>query len=231
MLEATHHPFMVALEYAFQTEKKLYLALEYACGGDLFKHLENEGHFPERKAQFYAAEILLVLEFLHSKNIIYRDLKPENVVIDTEGHIKLTDFGLAKELEGEEQMQARSFCGTNEYLAPEVILGASYGESVDWWALGVVIYQMLTGWPPWNDDCPELLFRKIVTEPLCMDEKLTPVAFDLLKKMLTKRIKERIKPDKIKKHPFFASVDFDKLLAKKVTPPFVPNLVYLLLIY
>jgi serum/glucocorticoid-regulated kinase 2 len=226
VLESIDHPFIVSLEYAFQTEKKLYLALEYAYGGDIFQHLAAVEYFPEYRAQFYAAEILLALEFLHSKNIIYRDLKPENVLIDAKGHIKLTDFGLAKELEISEARRTKTFCGTNEYLAPEVILGELYGESVDWWALGIVIYEMLTGWPPWTDDNRETLFKRILTEPLPINERLSATAIDLLKKMLVKRIKDRIKPANIKKHPFFASINFEKLLAKNVEPPFVPTLVY-----
>lgn len=192
----------------------------------MFQHLSLEECFTESRAQFYAAEIILALDFLHSKNIIYRDLKPENLLIDAEGHIKLTDFGLAKELQlGETNApRTKTFCGTNEYLAPEVILGLLYGESVDWWALGIVIYEMLTGWPPWSDENREILFRMIIKEPLYTDN-LTPVAKDLLKKMLAKRIEDRIKPHDIKKHPFFVSINFEKLLAKEITSPFKPDLV------
>lgn len=228
MLEKICHPFIVSLEYAFQTKDKLYIALEYVPGGDMFQHLSITECFSEARAQFYAAEIILALEFLHSKNIIYRDLKPENLLIDAEGHIKLTDFGLAKELQTTESSAPRTktFCGTNEYLAPEVILGLSYGESVDWWALGVVVFEMLTGWPPWSEESREMLFKRIIAEPLCVDdERLSPNAKDLLRKMLVKRIEHRIKPCDIKKHPFFSSVNFDKLLAKEVTPPFKPDLV------
>lgn len=192
----------------------------------MFQHLSLEEYFTEPRAQFYAAEIILALDFLHSKSIIYRDLKPENLLIDAEGHIKLTDFGLAKELQlsGTDAPRTKTFCGTNEYLAPEVILGLSYGESVDWWALGIVIYEMLTGWPPWSDENRETLFRMIIKEPLCTDN-LTPVAKDLLKRMLAKRVEDRIKPCDIKKHPFFASINFERLLAKEITPPFKPDLV------
>jgi len=199
----------------------------------MFQHLSLNEFFTEPRAQFYAAEILLALEFLHSKNIIYRDLKPENLLIDAEGHIKLTDFGLAKELKirEEDTLRTKTFCGTNEYLAPEVILGQSYGESVDWWALGIVLYEMLTGWPPWSDENREVLFKRIILEPLPLDnENLTPTAKDLLQRMLAKRVEDRIKPSDIKKHPFFSSVSFDKLLAKEITPPFKPDLVHFLVI-
>ena len=230
LLEKLYHPFIVSLEYAFQTKDKLYIALEYVGGGDIFQHLLIAETFPEARTQFYAAEIFLALEFLHSKHIIYRDLKPENILIDVDGHIKLTDFGLAKELQISETSEPRTktFCGTNEYLAPEIILGQSYGESVDWWSLGIVIYEMLTGWPPWTDDNREVLFKKILTEPVPLDnENLTASAIDLLGKMLTKRIKERITPNEIKNHPFFATIDFQQLLDKKIPPPFKPELVFL----
>lgn len=229
VLGKASHPFIVSLEYAFQTNKKLYIALEYVCGGDLFQHLSMCEVFLEPRAKFYAAQILLVLEFLHSRNIIYRDLKPENVLIDKDGNIKITDFGLAKELniDGPEcQLRTKTFCGTIEYLAPELIIGMPYGKSVDWWALGILIYEMLTGWPPWSDENRDTLLKKILLEPLHTDhENLSPEAKDLLEGMLRKKHEERINPADIKKHPFFASIDFDKLLAKQIEPPFKPELV------
>eukprot|EP00826_Nyctotherus_ovalis_P049482 TRINITY_DN5992_c0_g1_i1.p1 TRINITY_DN5992_c0_g1~~TRINITY_DN5992_c0_g1_i1.p1 ORF type:complete len:363 (-),score=132.27 TRINITY_DN5992_c0_g1_i1:1249-2337(-) len=228
VLAKLHHPFIVSLEYAFQTDCKLYIALEYVSGGDLFQHLSLSEYFPEARARFYAAEVLLALEFMHSRNIIYRDLKPENILIDQHGNIKVTDLGLAKELTFTElngKGRTKTFCGTNEYIAPELILGQAYGESVDWWSLGILIYEMLTGWPPWSDDNRDLLFKKIVFEPLSVeDERLSLHARDLLEKMLRKKPEERIAPADIKKHPFFAPIDFEKLLAKKIEPPFKPDL-------
>lgn len=206
----------------------MYIALEYVCGGDIFQHLSISEFFPEARAQFYAAEIFLALEFLHSKNIIYRDLKPENILLDKDGHIKITDFGLAKELKAEskDEERTKTFCGTNEYLAPEVILGQSYGESVDWWAFGIVLYEMITGWPPWTDENSKELFKKILSSPLVLDHpNLSIASKDLLEKMLRKRISERIKPEEIKKHSFFAAIDFNKLLIKEIPPPFKPELV------
>jgi serum/glucocorticoid-regulated kinase 2 len=199
----------------------------------MFQHLALCEFFSEQRAQFYAAEIFLALEFLHSKNIIYRDLKPENLLIDADGHIKLADFGLAKELQIREENAPRTktFCGTNEYIAPEVILGQSYGESVDWWSLGIVTYEMLTGWPPWSDENREVLFKRIILEPLPFDhENLTSTAKDFLQKMLVKQVEDRIKPSDMKKHPFFSSISFDKLLAKQIAPPFKPDLVHSLFI-
>lgn len=176
--------------------------------------------------------MLLVLEFLHSRNIIYRDLKPENILIDRDGNIKITDFGLAKELainDTNGKGRTKTFCGTNEYIPPELILGQSYGVSVDWWSLGILIFEMLTGWPPWSDENRDILFKQILLEPLSTDDdKLSPEAKDLLQRMLKKKPEDRISSEEIKKHPFFASIDFEKLLAKKIEPPFKPDLVHLL---
>ena len=200
---------------------------DFICGGELFQHLKNVDYFPEDRAKFYAAEILLALEFLHNKHIIYRDLKPENVLLDTEGHIKITDFGLAKQLETESELSKTStFCGTDEYLAPEIILNEPYRESVDMWALGILIYEMITGWAPWRDDNRKILFEKIVSQPLDLSHpNLSPNAKDLLNKMLTKKISERIKTPEIKKHPFFSSMDFHKIYMKSIKPPFKPDVV------
>jgi serine/threonine protein kinase len=144
ILEIVHHPFIVSLKFAFQTEKKLYLVMDCYTGGELFYHLRHKGRFSEEIAKFYLAQIVLSLEFLHNKKIIYRDLKPENIVLDKTGYIKLTDFGLAKENMGDE-VTTQTFCGTPEYLAPEIIRGDKYGKSVDIWCLGIIFFEMLFG--------------------------------------------------------------------------------------
>ena len=200
---------------------------DFIVGGELFQHLKNVEYFPEERAKFYAAEILLALEFLHKKHIIYRDLKPENVLLDAEGHIKITDFGLAKQLENESELAKTStFCGTDEYLAPEIILNEPYNESVDMWALGILIYEMITGWAPWRDDNRKVLFEKIVKNPLDLSHlNLSVNAKDLLGKMLVKKIQDRIKTPDIKKHPFFTGTDFHKIYMKLVKPPFKPEIV------
>ncbi len=229
ILEKIDHPFIVGLRYAFQTPDKLYMALDYISGGDLFQHLILAQFFTEERARFYAAEIYLALSFLHSKNIIYRDLKPENVLIDAAGHIKLTDFGLAKELErkAKEQLgRTETFCGTDEYLAPELIMRQPYGTSVDWWALGVLLFEMLTGSAPWEDQNRKKLFDRILLQqPDWTHPNLSVDAKDLLKKMLRKKVEDRIKPEDIRKHKFFATVDFEKMVRKEVLPPFKPDLV------
>eukprot|EP00826_Nyctotherus_ovalis_P040268 TRINITY_DN394_c0_g1_i34.p1 TRINITY_DN394_c0_g1~~TRINITY_DN394_c0_g1_i34.p1 ORF type:complete len:266 (-),score=75.37 TRINITY_DN394_c0_g1_i34:95-892(-) len=199
------------------------MVFEYAPGGELFQHLKNTEYFSEERARFYAAEILLALEFLHSKNVVYRDLKPENVMLDSEGHVKLTDFGLAKELT-EGNGLTNTFCGTDEYLAPEIILNKGYNGSVDIWSLGILIYEMLTGWAPWQDDNRKELFEKILKEPLDLSNpNLSPNAKDLLGHMLEKDVTKRMTSiSDIKKHPFFAGVDFTKIFMRAVKPPFKP---------
>ena len=200
---------------------------DFISGGELFQHLKAAEFFDEKRACFYAAEILLALEFLHKRRIIYRDLKPENILLDTEGHVKITDFGLAKELRGDRgQARTNTFCGTDEYLAPEIILNEPYDESVDLWALGILIFEMLTGWAPWQDANRKALFDKIVREPLDLSHKnLSANAKDLLSKMLMKRTQSRIKLPEIKKHPFFAGIDLNRLFMKAIPPPFKPALV------
>jgi len=140
------------MRFAFQTQSKLFLVFDYVQGGELFFHLDKSQYFTEERARFYAAEVLLTLEFLHSKKIIFRDLKPENILLDTTGHIKITDFGLAKDFSGKAKEKANSFCGTAEYLAPEIVKGIEYDKSVDYWALAILLYEMLTGAPPFEDD-------------------------------------------------------------------------------
>ncbi|VEL19681.1 unnamed protein product [Protopolystoma xenopodis] len=147
ILEMIKHPFLVQLHYAFQTPGKLYLVLEFLAGGELFMQLEKEGVFVEEQASFYLAEITLAIGHLHSMGIIYRDLKPENVLLDSEGHVKLTDFGLSKERLSKDAL-THTFCGTIDYMAPEILKRQGHGKEVDWWSLGTLMYDMLSGGPP-----------------------------------------------------------------------------------
>ena len=157
VLSVSHHPFIISLHYAFQTKDKLYLILDYCPGGDLGKSLHKEKKFPEWRSRIYVAEVLLALEDLHKRNIIFRDLKPDNIVIDEQGHAMLTDFGLSKQNVFDNSM-AKSFCGSVAYLAPEMIKRQGHGKAVDWYLLGVVLYEMLVGAPPYYSSNREKLF-------------------------------------------------------------------------
>merc|ERR1719282_1490049 len=183
VLEAVSHPFIVTLHYAFQTPKKLYFVLEYCPGGELFFHLSRAGRFTEGRCRFYASEILLAIEYLHRLNIIYRDLKPENILLDCDGHVKLTDFGLSKE--GiQDNFSAKSMCGTPEYLAPEILDKRGHGKAVDWYSLGALMYEMLTGLPPFYTRDREKLFERIRRGELTYPPYVADVAKRLLKELL-----------------------------------------------
>ncbi|NXJ86967.1 KS6B2 kinase, partial [Trogon melanurus] len=198
ILEAVKHPFIVDLIYAFQTGGKLYLILECLSGGELFMQLEREGIFLEDTACFYLSEITLALGHLHSHGIIYRDLKPENIMLNSQGHIKLTDFGLCKE-SIHDGVVTHTFCGTIEYMAPEILVRSGHNRAVDWWSLGALMYDMLTGsasptpalsfpqggflWPPFTAENRKKTIDKILKGKLVLPPYLTPDARDLLKKV------------------------------------------------
>ncbi|RKO96194.1 Pkinase-domain-containing protein, partial [Caulochytrium protostelioides] len=160
LIQATS-PFLVGLKFAFQTPEKLYLVLDFMNGGELFYHLQSETAFSESRARFYTAELISAIAHLHRYNIIYRDLKPENILLDSNGHIALTDFGLCKENISADKI-TNTFCGTAEYLAPEVLLGRGYGKPVDWWSLGILFYEMTTGLPPFFSENTNMMFKKIL---------------------------------------------------------------------
>ncbi|BFZ19048.1 hypothetical protein BsWGS_22088 [Bradybaena similaris] len=223
ILEAVKHPFIVDLHYAFQTDGKLYLILEYLPGGELFTHLEREGIFMEDMASFYLGEILLAIEHLHTLGVIYRDLKPENVLLDAKGHIKLTDFGLCKESISLGDI-THTFCGTIEYMAPEIVQRSGHGKAVDWWSLGALMYDMLTGQPPFSGENRKKTIDKILRAKLSLPPYLTNEARGLLKKLLKKNPSDRLGsgPDDaapIKSHPFFRHINWRDLLNKKIEPP------------
>eukprot|EP00178_Gracilaria_changii_P000286 TRINITY_DN10345_c0_g2_i1.p1 TRINITY_DN10345_c0_g2~~TRINITY_DN10345_c0_g2_i1.p1 ORF type:complete len:245 (+),score=36.91 TRINITY_DN10345_c0_g2_i1:359-1093(+) len=179
--------------------------------------------FSEERVQFYAAEILLALEALHAAGIIYRDLKPENILLTNEGHICLTDFGLCKEGIMKEDDRTGTFCGTPEYLAPEVLKGKGYGKAVDWWSFGSLIYEMLTGLPPFYSQDVQEMYKKIMTDKLRFPSSMSENTVAILEALLTRDANERLKePAKIKQHPFFKSINWDDLAAKKTTPPYIP---------
>lgn len=228
ILESIKHPFIVDLIYAFQTEGKLYLILEYLPGGELFMHLEREGIFSEDTACFYLAEITMALEHLHSYGIIYRDLKPENILLDKDGHVKLTDFGLCKEAL-EDGETTHTFCGTVEYMAPEVLLRSGHAKSVDWWSLGALMFDMLTGGPPFTGNNRKKTIDKILHCKLVMPNYLSPDSRDLIKKLLRRQASQRLGSGaddglSIRRHPFFRRTNWSEIIKKGVGPPFKPIL-------
>jgi len=224
ILQKISHPFLVNLHFSFQTEDKLYFILDYVNGGELFFHLQKEKRFNEDRVRFYAAEILLALEHLHQNGIIYRDLKPENILITNEGHIVLTDFGLCKEGIEKEDDRTGTFCGTPEYLAPEVLKGKGYGKEVDWWSYGSLVYEMLTGLPPFYSQDVQEMYRKIMTDKLKFPNGMSEDSKSLLEGLLQRDISLRLKdPSKIKDHAFFKTIDFNSLYNKKIKPSFVPD--------
>ncbi|XP_021264705.1 ribosomal protein S6 kinase alpha-3 isoform X3 [Numida meleagris] len=226
ILVEVNHPFIVKLHYAFQTEGKLYLILDFLRGGDLFTRLSKEVMFTEDDVKFYLAELALALDHLHSLGIIYRDLKPENILLDEEGHIKLTDFGLSKESIDHEK-KAYSFCGTVEYMAPEVVNRRGHTQSADWWSFGVLMFEMLTGTLPFQGKDRKETMTMILKAKLGMPQFLSPEAQSLLRMLFKRNPANRLGagPDgveEIKRHPFFSKIDWNKLYRREIHPPFKP---------
>ncbi|EGP87379.1 unnamed protein product [Zymoseptoria tritici ST99CH_1A5] len=229
VLAQINNPFIAPLKFSFQSPDKLYLVLAFVNGGELFYHLQKEQRFDINRSRFYAAELLCALECLHGFGVIYRDLKPENILVDYVGHIALCDFGLCK-LDMKDEDKTNTFCGTPEYLAPELLHGQGYTKAVDWWTLGVLLYEMLTGLPPFYDENTNEMYRKILSEPLHFPgpEVVPPAARDLLTKLLDRDATRRLGTNgaaEIKAHPFFHSIDWRKLLDRKYEPSFKPSVV------
>jgi len=223
ILQTVKHPFLMCLHYSFQTPDKLYLVMDFVNGGEMFYHLQQEHTFDNLRAKFYAAEIILGLEYLHQHGIVYRDLKPENLLLDAEGHIKMTDFGLSKQGLNDPDARTKTFCGTPEYLAPEVLQGQEYGKAVDWWSLGTLIYEMLTGLPPFYDEDVQRMYAQKMTAELQVPDHVDPSAADLIAKFLDRNPTTRLQDTKlIKQHPWFADIHWDDLAAKRVMPPYKP---------
>uniref|UniRef100_A0A8C9Z212 non-specific serine/threonine protein kinase n=1 Tax=Sander lucioperca TaxID=283035 RepID=A0A8C9Z212_SANLU len=227
ILAEVNHPFIVKLHYAFQTEGKLYLILDFLRGGDLFTRLSKEVMFTEEDVKFYLAELALALDHLHSLGIIYRDLKPENILLDEEGHIKITDFGLSKEAIDHDK-RAYSFCGTIEYMAPEVVNRRGHTQSADWWSFGVLMFEMLTGSLPFQGKDRKETMALILKAKLGMPQFLSPEVQSLLRALFKRNPANRLGagPDgveEIKRHRFFASIDWNKLYRREMRPPFKPT--------
>lgn len=220
------HPFIVQLRYSFQTKSKLYLILDFINGGHLFFQLYRQGTFSEDLARVYTAEIVSAVGHLHNNGIIHRDLKPENILLDAEGHVKLTDFGLAKEVE--DYTQTNSLCGTVEYMAPEILLAKGHGKAADWWSVGILLYEMLTGQPPFTHRNRQKLQEKIVKDKIKLPTYLSSEAHSLLKGLLQKDPSKRLgsgvnKSSDIKQHKWFKCINWNKLEERAIQPKFRPE--------
>jgi len=224
ILERISHPFIVNLFGAFQDKNNLYLMMEYIIGGEFFSHLRKAGRFSNETSKFYAAEITLVFAYLHELSILYRDLKPENLLLDRAGHCKVTDFGFAKKVE----YRTWTLCGTPEYLAPEIILSKGHGKAVDWWALGILMYEMLAGYPPFYDEDPLGIYQKILEGKIKFPWHFDRHSKDLIKKLLTADLTKRLGnlkggAEDIKRHKWFADYNWNDMLEKKSDPPIKPE--------
>lgn len=222
-------PFIVGLHYAFDTKEKVYLVLDFVGGGDLFHHLRMHKKFDEECVRFWTVEIILALEALHRDDIVYRDLKPENILLEPDGHVVLVDFGLAKHIKRSsvEGLEGRSnsFVGTPEYLAPEIVQGTGHGSSVDWWTLGILMFELLLGRPPFKSKDLSILYQKIVSEDVTIPNTMSVEARSILKGLLSRNPSIRLGahgPQQIREHAFYASSDWAKLEKKEIPPPYRP---------
>ncbi|KAJ4474428.1 kinase-like domain-containing protein [Lentinula aciculospora] len=226
VLALVNSPFIVPLKFSFQNPDKLYLVMSFVNGGELFYHLQREGKFDQDRSRFYAAELLVALEHLHGFNVVYRDLKPENILLDYTGHIALCDFGLCK-LNMSETEKTNTFCGTPEYIAPELLESQGYTKTVDWWTLGVLLYEMMTGLPPFYDDNVNTMYQRILTDPLNFPPDMPSEARSVMTGLLQRDPAKRLGAnggEEIKRHPFFAKyIDWERLIKKGYPPPFKPS--------
>ncbi|KAK4623582.1 cAMP-dependent protein kinase catalytic subunit alpha [Fulvia fulva] len=240
------HPFITTMVASFQDDTTLYMLLDYCPGGEVFSYLRRARRFNEPTSQFYAAEIVLILEFLHEREgVAYRDLKPENILIDAEGHLKLVDFGFAKKIEnsaypttadGRKRQKADNttgetytLCGTPEYLAPEVIRNTGHGTAVDWWAFGILIYEFLVGQPPFWDQNPMKIYEQIVEGKVRYPSAMSKDARDIIGGLCTVDVSKRLGnmkggADAVKQHPWFQSINWDDLYHRRTKGPIVPHL-------
>jgi serine/threonine protein kinase len=223
LLTRLNHPFIIKMFAAMQDDRHLYMLMEYASGGELFQYLRRAGRLSLDAARFYVAEIVLALEYLHAFDIAYRDLKPENLLLDSMGHLKFADFGFAKVVPN----LTYTLCGTPEYLAPEIILGHGYGKSVDWWALGILLYEMLTGNPPFNGDTPTAIYERTLKGRLHFPSGMDRIATDLISGLLTPDVTKRLGcsergAQSVREHSFFHNVDWNIVLQRGYRPPIIP---------
>lgn len=225
VLSSLNHPLLVNM-YGFskEDEKFLYIGMEFIAGGELFTYLRKVGKFSSSQSAFYAGNVALMFEYLHSQNVIYRDLKPENLLINPDGYLKLTDFGFAKVVEG----RTFTLCGTPEYLAPEILLNKGYGKGVDWWTLGILLYEMVEGIDPFNDCDPMGIYQKILRGCVRFNKSFNKDARSLVKHLLVADLSKRYGNLKrasqdIKNHRFFDIINWRLMLQKKIVAPYIPK--------
>jgi serum/glucocorticoid-regulated kinase 2 len=227
ILSHINHPFLVGLEYAFQTDERIYFVMEFMKGGEMFQHMTKLKRFSEKQCKFYAACVILGLGHLHTKNYIYRDLKLENILLDEHGYAKLTDFGLAKFIQKEDK--ALTFCGTPEYLAPEVILGQGHNRPADWWSLGILIYEMVHGLPPFYDQNVNNMYNRIIKNVVQWKPNIniSPECKSIIKKLLHKDPIKRLGSEadslEVLSHEWFEDLDWSSMMEKKLPSPYVPS--------
>ncbi|XP_032512264.1 cAMP-dependent protein kinase catalytic subunit alpha-like [Danaus plexippus] len=217
-------PFCVYMKYFFKDNVYLYYVLPFVAGGEMFSHLRKLGKFEERSSKFYGAQVVLALEYLHACELVYRDLKPENILIERTGYIKITDFGFCKLIRG----RTWTLCGTPEYLAPEIILSKGYGMSVDWWSLGILLFEMSAGHPPFYASDPMRIYEKIVAGKYRCPNHFSQELRDLISRVLQVDITRRLGNLKngvldFKNHKWFAEIDWDGLLNNRIPAPFIPK--------
>lgn len=206
-----------------QDDRYLYLVLELVQGGELFTYLRQSGRFLAPQASFYAAQVTMMFEYLHSKNVIYRDLKPENILIGTDGYLKLTDFGFAKIVEG----RTYTLCGTPEYICPEILLNKGHAKAVDWWTLGILVYELIAGIDPFTDPDPMNIYRKVLSGKIVFPKGFDKNARSLVKHLVVGDLSKRFgnlknKAQDVKNHRFFDNINFNMIYQKKITAPYRP---------
>jgi protein-serine/threonine kinase len=228
IMEGLHCPFIVEMHFVLKTKESLFFILDYCAGGELLFHLSRLGRFPERTAKFYCAELCLALEYLHERDIMYRDLKPENILLSAHGHVKLVDFGLAKGHVSSHISGARTYCGTEQYLAPEVLDRQDYGKAVDWWALGMILYEMLTGLPPWYDaENQQEVFAGIRYGVLKFPRYISRLSAVMVQALLCREPHRRLGSGSggtsdVKEHAYFHDIDWIDLAELQIPPPILP---------
>lgn len=225
LLMQIEHPFIVCLYRTFQEPEHVHMLLEFVNGGEVFSHLRRAGRFSKEFTKFYVGQIILVFQYLHGLNIVYRDLKPENLLIGAKGYLKITDFGFAKCINKNE---THTLCGTPEYLAPEIVQSKGHGIGVDWWALGILTFEMLCGFPPFYDENPYGIYQKIMVGRIEFPKHIDVYGKDFLKRLLTQDKENRMGCRgfgalDLKRHKFFRGVDWNALHSSRIQAPIVPK--------